>query len=147
MVAWKTEVDTLPLHTVLIVSDQLHVSAVWETLFSQRDCIVLSESNIPNALQSARLVSPSLMLVDMQVSKAERAGLIQGLREASRGPILLLVSADTVQEVVEANQAGADECLVKPVNPAVLVVKAMAWLGHGQKSERAPSIFESHVEA
>jgi DNA-binding response OmpR family regulator len=49
----------------------------------------------------------------------------------------MLVSADTVQEVVEANRAGADECLVKPVNPAVLVIKAMAWLGHGQRSQRS----------
>ena len=147
MCAWKTEADTLPLHTVLIVSDQLHVVAVWETLFSQRDCIVLSEYTIPNALQSAKLVSPSLILVDMQVSKTERAELIHGLREASRGPILLLVSADTVEEVVEANQAGAHECLVKPVNPAVLVVKAMAWLGHGQRKERATSLYESSVNA
>src|SRR5262245_40467402 len=106
MVAWKTEVDTLPLHTVLIVSDQLHLVAVWETLFSQRDCIVLSEASIPNALQTAKLVAPSLMLIDMQLSNSERTRLIDGLRQSSRGPILLLVSADTVEEVVEANQAG-----------------------------------------
>jgi len=147
VVLWKTDVDTLPLHTVLIVSDQLHDVAVWETLFSQRDCIVLSESGIPNALQTARLVSPSLMLVDKQFPKPERDGLIAGLRKASHGPILLLVSADTVDEIVEANQAGADECLVKPVNPAVLIVKAMAWLGHGQRSERATVKFESHMNA
>ncbi|HUG33312.1 MAG TPA: response regulator [Anaerolineales bacterium] len=147
MVTWKTEVETLPLHTVLIVSDQLHTAAVWETLFSQRNCIVLSESIVPNALQSARLVAPSLILVDMQLSKIERSDLIHGLREASRGPILMLVSADTVKEVVEANQAGADECLVKPVNPAVLVIKAMAWLGHGQKSEHASSLVTSNVDA
>jgi len=140
MVAWKTNVDTLPLHTVLIVSDQLHIVAVWETLFSQRNCIVLCESNIYNALQTARLVAPSLMLLDMQLSKSERATLLSGLRQSSHGPILMLVSAATVQEVAEANQAGADECLVKPVNPAVLVVKAMAWLGHGQRSERATSL-------
>jgi DNA-binding response OmpR family regulator len=73
----------------------------------------------------------------MQLSKSERTRLLNGLRAASRGPILMLVTADTVQEVVEANQAGADECLVKPVNPAVLVIKAMAWLGHGQRSERS----------
>ena len=147
MVAWKTEVDTLPLHTVLIVSDQLHLVAVWETLFSQRDCIVLCESTVPNALQSAKLLSPSLMLIDMQVSNTERTRLIHGLRQNSRGPILLLVSADTVEEVVEANQVGADECLVKPVNPAVLVIKAMAWLGHGQRKERAPSLYESNMNA
>ena len=147
MVAWKTEVDTLPLHTVLIISDQLHLVAVWETLFSQRDCIVLSESTVPNALQTAKLLAPSLMLVDLQLSNTERTKLIEGLRQNSRGPILLLVAADTVQEVVEANQAGADECLVKPVNAAVLVIKGMAWLGHGQRKERMPSLYESNVNA
>ena len=140
MVAWKNDIDTLPLHTLLIVSDQLHTVAVWETLFSQRNCIVLFESNVPNALQSARLVAPSLMLVDMELSKSERTNLLSGLRHSSHGPILMLVTADTVQEVVEANQAGAHECLVKPVNPAVLVIKAMAWLGHGQRTERPSAI-------
>ncbi|HJR80134.1 MAG TPA: response regulator [Anaerolineales bacterium] len=137
MVAWKTDLDTIPLHTVLIISDQPKTAAVWDSLFSQRNCIVLSESNVSDALQSARLVGPSLMLIDMQLSKSDRARLLSGLRAASRGPVLMLVTADTVQEVVEANQAGADECLVKPVNPAVLVIKAMAWLGHGQRSERS----------
>lgn len=140
MVTWKTDVDTVPLHTVLIVSDQPESVAIWEPLFSQRNCIVLSEINIINALQSARLVGPSLMLVDMNLSKLDRASLLSGLRAASRGPILMLINANTVDEIVEANQEGADECLVKPVNPAVLVVKAMAWLGHGQRSERAPAV-------
>jgi DNA-binding response OmpR family regulator len=137
MAAWKTDLDTIPLHTVLIISDEPKTVAVWDSLFNQRNCIVLSESNVADALQSARLVGPSLMLIDMQLSKSERARLLSGLRSASRGPILMLISADTVQEVVEANQAGADECLVKPVNPAVLVIKAMAWLGHGQRSDRS----------
>jgi DNA-binding response OmpR family regulator len=140
MVTWKTDVDTIPLHTVLIVSDQPENVAIWDTLFSQRNCVVLSESNIADALQSARLIGPSLMLVDMNLSKPDRASLLSGLRAASRGPILMLITANTVDEIVEANQEGADECLVKPVNPAVLVVKAMAWLGHGQRSERAPAM-------
>ena len=140
MVTWKTDVDTVPLHTVLIVSDQPENVAIWDTLFSQRNCIVLSESNVSNALQSARLIGPSLMLVDINLSKSDRIILLNGLRATSRGPILMLITANTVDEIVEANQEGADECLVKPVNPAVLVVKAMAWLGHGQRSDRAPAM-------
>ena len=140
MVTWKTDVDTIPLHTVLIVSDHPENVAVWDALFNQRNCIVLSESNISDALQSARLIGPSLMLVDITLSKSDRAFLLAGLRAASRGPILMLINANTVDEIVEANQEGADECLVKPVNPAVLVVKAMAWLGHGQRSQRAPAM-------
>src|SRR3989304_2990495 len=111
IVARKTNVDTIPLHTVLMVSDQPKTVVVWDTLFNQRNCIVLSESNVSDALQSARLVGPSLMLIDMQLSKTERARLLGGLRSASRGPILMLISANTVDEIVEANQAGADECL------------------------------------
>ncbi len=140
MVTWKTDVDAIPLHTVLIVSDQPENIAVWDTLFSQRNCVVLSEAKIADALQSARLIGPSLMLVDMNLSKADRTFLLNGLRSASRGPLLMLINASTVDEIVEANQEGADECLVKPVNPAVLVVKAMAWLGHGQRSERTPAV-------
>lgn len=145
MVASTTEIDTVPLHTVLIISDQPKSCAVWEPLFNQRNCIVLCESNISNALQGARLVGPSLMLIDMQLSKAERNLLLKNLREASRGPIIMLVSANTAQEVFEANTAGADECLIKPVNPAVLVVKAMAWLGHGERNERIPAMMNFQV--
>jgi DNA-binding response OmpR family regulator len=140
MVTWKTNVDTLPLHTVLIVSDQQDNVATWDALFSQKNCIVLSETNVSDALQSARLIGPSLMLIDIKLSKQERASLLMGLRAASRGPILMLIQANTVDEIVEANHEGVDECLVKPVNPGVLVVKAMAWLHHSQRSQPAQAV-------
>ena len=137
MVTWKTNVETA--HTVLIVSDQPEVASTWTTLFNQRNCIVLSESARRDAVQSARLMDPSLLVVDIQLGKEERSAFLQELRAACRGPILMLISANTVDEIIEANRSGADECLVKPVNPAVLVIKAMAWLGHGHRSERLPN--------
>jgi two-component system response regulator MtrA len=139
MVTWNSDSDTVPLHTVLIISDQPDNAAVWESLFNQRNCIVLVETRVADALQSARLVGPSLMLVDVKLSNTERNTLLKGLRSAGRGPILMTISATTVDDIMEANQAGADECLIRPVNPAVLIVKAMAWLGHGEKSSRLPT--------
>lgn len=133
MVTWKTNVETA--HTVLIVSDQPETAASWSTLFNQRNCIVLSESNRSDALQSARLMDPSLVVVDLQMEQTERSTFLQQLRTASAGPILMLISANTVDEIIEANRCGADECLVKPVNPAVLVIKAMAWLGRSHRTE------------
>ena len=135
MAAWKTDIDTIPLHTVLIASDHPENISALEILFQQRNCIVLSETTVANALQTARLVGPSLMLVDMKLPRQKRESMLRELRAASRGPIILIASASTVEEVMEANQAGADECLIKPVNPAVLIVKAMAWLGHGQRKK------------
>ncbi|MCC6567978.1 MAG: response regulator [Anaerolineales bacterium] len=132
MVAWKTDTNTIPLHTVLIVSDQPNSVAAWDALFSQRNCIVLSESSPRYAVQAARLVAPSLVLVDIQLTRDERMELIGELRKASRGPIIMLVSANTAQLAIEANESAADEYLLKPVNPAVLVVKAMAWLAQAR---------------
>src|SRR6266545_4485176 len=133
MVTWKTNIETA--YTVLIASDQPETTASWSALFNQRNCIVLSESNPSDAVQSARLMDPSLLVVDLQLSKAERSAFLAELHATCRGPILMLISANTVDEIIEANHSGADECLVKPVNPAVLVIKAMAWLGHGHRSQ------------
>lgn len=132
MVTWKTNVETA--HTVLIVSDQPASISTWTALFSQRNCIVLPEFEAADAIQSAQLISPTLVLIDIELSNEQRANLLKGIRSACRAPILMLITANTVNEVVEANRAGADECFVKPVNPAVLVVKAMAWLGHGHRT-------------
>ena len=129
MVTWKTDVESA--HIVLILSDQPDTAASWNTLFTQRNCIVLVESEWSDAVQSTRLIDPSLVVIDVQLSKEKRATLLKDLRAICRGHILMLISANTVDEILDA-----DECLVKPVNSAVLVVKAMAWLGHGQRSDR-----------
>jgi two-component system response regulator AdeR len=134
MVTWKTDVETA--YIVLIISDQPETAASWNTLFTQRNCIVLVESEASDAIQSARLIDPSLVVIDAQLPKAERAALLSQLRATCRGHILMLISANTVDEILEANRLGADECLVKPVNSAVLIVKAMAWLGHGHRIDR-----------
>jgi two-component system response regulator AdeR len=134
MVTWKTDVETA--YIVLIISDQPETAASWNTLFTQRNCIVLVESEVSDAIQSARLIDPSLVVIDVQLPKAERAALLTQTRANCRGHILMLISANTVDEILEANRLGADECLVKPVNSAVLIVKAMAWLGHGHRIDR-----------
>jgi two-component system, OmpR family, response regulator AdeR len=134
MVTWKTDVETA--YIVMIVSDQPETAASWNPLFTQRNCIVLVESEASDAVQSARLIDPSLIVIDVQLPKEKRAALLRDLRATCRGHILMLIAANTVDEILEANRLGADECLVKPVNSAVLIVKAMAWLGHGHRTER-----------
>lgn len=134
MVTWKTDIETA--YIVLIVSDQPETAASWNILFHQQNCIVLVESEASDAIQSARLIDPALVIIDVQLSKEKRGALLRDLRAVCRGRILILISANTVDEILEANRLGADECLVKPVNSAVLIVKAMAWLGHGHRTDR-----------
>lgn len=130
MVTWRTTSDTVPLHNILIVSNQSENIEVWDALYRQRNCIVLPELNIMNALQSARHFKPALVLIDLDLPRSDRISMIKNLRSLSAGPILMLIEADTIDEIIEANQEGADECLVKPISPAALIAKSMNWLEH-----------------
>lgn len=56
--------------------------------------------------------------------------LCRRLRAATLNPILLLSAQCDEVSCLEAYQAGADECIQKPVSPAVLVAKVRAWLRH-----------------
>ncbi|OQY89397.1 MAG: hypothetical protein B6D38_07060 [Anaerolineae bacterium UTCFX1] len=62
---------------MLIVRDETSSIAASDSLFSQQNCIVLAESSVRTALQTARLMAPSLALVNMQVTKRERGGSLK----------------------------------------------------------------------
>jgi hypothetical protein len=43
------------------------------------------------------------------------------------GTILLLVSDYNSSQMLDIYNVGVDECLLKPVSPAFLMVKAISW--------------------
>ncbi len=43
------------------------------------------------------------------------------------GPILLFLPAHHETEILEAYAAGADDCVIKPISPAIFLAKVMAW--------------------
>jgi two-component system, OmpR family, response regulator RegX3 len=53
---------------------------------------------------------------------------IKALRAEMLIPILLLASAWSEAEVLEAYQAGIDDYLAKPVSPSLLLAKVKVWL-------------------
>lgn len=128
MVAWKTETNSNELQTVLIISQDAEMVAVWETLFQQKNCYVVSEVSPYNALQTARLLSPSLIVLELNLPYSELLVLCKELRSTTQGTLLLLAPRKTEQEVFNYCNAGVDEHLTTPISPMVLLIKSMAWL-------------------
>ena len=56
----------------------------------------------------------------------------QRLRAGTVNPILLLAASCDDDFCVAAYRAGVDECIEKPVSPAILVAKVQAWLRHAR---------------
>jgi DNA-binding response OmpR family regulator len=128
MVAWKTEMNTTDERIVLIASQDADSAAIWERLFLQKGCSVVSEVSPRHALQSTMLVSPSLIILNLDLPHAERLELCRKLRSATHGTILAVTSTKDEQEIYEYYLAGIDEHLTTPVNPMFLLIKSMAWL-------------------
>ena len=129
MVAWKTETNfNNEIQTALIISQDAEMVSVWEALFQQKNCNVVSESSPREAVQTARLLVPSLIVLDLHLPHQELLALCHEIRTTTRGTILLLAPWRNEKEVFDYHKAGVDEHLATPISPMGLLIKSMAWL-------------------
>lgn len=127
MLTWKSTHAPLQAQVILIVSDRKQNSAPWETLFQQKGCSTIQEAP-ENALQTCKVIAPALIVIDARLSHEQRIALCKNLRTMTKEPILLLVPDCDGEQIIDIYNAGVSECLLKPVSPAFLVVKATSWL-------------------
>ena len=83
-------------------------------------------ANGDEALQKIRRTHPDVVIVDLWLSKLDGIGLIRKVKEpASNGerpPVMILVSlVSNTSAFIDATSAGADLCLLKPLNYSSLV--------------------------
>ena len=126
MTAWKTQTDIREMRTVLTISKDLEMVRSWESLFRTKNCYLINEITPYNALQTARLLLPSLIIFNLELEQSEHISLCQELRKITMNPILLLSEWDA--NIPKYYQGSIDEYLIAPVNPLLLVVRSMTWL-------------------
>lgn len=128
MTAWKTTPPFYEPQVILIVSQDVKMSAAWELIFKQKGCCVIQEKTPRHALQAARLLLPSLVIVDLDLTQPERVSLCRQIRPMIQNALLLLAPKNNEDEVSEYYRAGVDERLSPTVSPTALLSKSLAWL-------------------
>lgn len=139
MLTWKSSTSQTTVQVVLIISDQPDSVTLWETSFQEKGFTTVCETD-ENALQTCRVIDPALIVIDTHLPHAKRLEFCSELRAAASGPILLLVSDYNGNHMLDFYNAGVDECLLKPVSPAFLVVKAISWFLRRRWIERDSDI-------
>ena len=91
MLACNSTNSPISVQVVLIVSDQVHVPALWEISFQENGFTTLLEPP-ENALHACSVVDPALTIVDTSLSHRKRLAFCSNLRAIASGPIILLVS-------------------------------------------------------
>ncbi|MBI3168520.1 MAG: response regulator [Chloroflexi bacterium] len=116
------------VNSVLIISQDADMIRVWKMLFEQRSCHVISETVAQEGLLTSRLLSPTLIILDMDIPDNERLTLCRKLRATTNGTLLLINSSYKNLDVLEYHRAGVDETVDDSISPMALLVKSLAWL-------------------
>ena len=112
---------------ILVVSNLQTTSPLWGSTVTQQWFNVNLETNPARAIQRWAEVLPDLVVFDID-SDSLAIELITKLREEAVLPILLLTSVRSDQFMLEAYEAGVDECVLKPIHPSLFHAKMKAWL-------------------
>ncbi len=115
------------VQVVLFILDQNDAPGLWETTFQDKGFTTVREKP-ENALQTCRVIGPVLSVVDTSLTHEKRLAFCSQLRSVASGPIILLVPDYDGIKMKDIYDIGVDECLLKPVSPAFLMIKAASWL-------------------
>lgn len=116
---------------VLIVDDDPAVRNSLARLLRFRGCDVATEENGQGALESARLLCPDVILLDVGLPDLDGFEVCRRLRanpETRLVPIVLVTGLSDVQNRVTGFEAGADEFVTKPVEGIELVARVRSML-------------------
>ncbi|MBZ0276346.1 MAG: response regulator transcription factor [Anaerolineae bacterium] len=111
---------------ILLITDNIEIGSIWYRIISYKtEDIILADITYANA----DLISqhrPSLIIVDIYSPHLDQKQFLEDLRAKTSSPILVLV-ADSPNQMIEIYRAGADDCISKPFDPRVLLTKVEVW--------------------
>jgi DNA-binding response OmpR family regulator len=119
--------NSLPTLRVFVVCDQTDTAPLLGYMIREKGLTAVIETSVQRAMERSTEEVPDLIVIDVNASPAARLALCRKLRALSASPILLFLPAHHEGEILEAYAAGVDECVVKPISPAIFLAKISAW--------------------
>jgi DNA-binding response OmpR family regulator len=113
---------------ILIACDEPTTSRIWALCITELHCRPLVANSIDQALNIMEESSPDLIIVDVTSRAVNGIQMCHGLRKYASVPLLLLTPINNESHSLEAYQAGVDDCIIKPISPALFLAKVRVWL-------------------
>src|SRR3712207_4788789 len=117
-------------HNILGVHDTPQNIKLLDAILTPRGYTVLSASSGQEALQQVRSERPDLVLLDIVMPELDGYEVCRRLRADPSTQVLpvIMITASGEQEKVKAIEAGADDFIPKPFNPAELLARVKSLL-------------------
>lgn len=122
--------------TVLLIEDDPHVRRGLELALGRYGYTVLPAASGEEGIDLFITMSPDVVILDIMLPGADGFEVCRRLRAESAVPIVMLTARDEDIDVVGGLEVGADDYVVKPVQPRVLDARIKAVLRRGTYDRR-----------
>ncbi len=123
---------------ILVIEDDLRLSELVRSYLQGNGFGVLVENRGDRALERVQRESPDALILDLGLPGQDGFSVCKSVRAHSDVPILILTARDNDIDHVVGLELGADDYVVKPVEPRVLVARLHALLRRGRSTSAAP---------
>ena len=113
---------------VFVVCDQDATAPIWGYIIREKGLVAILETSTQRAMERSMEEIPDLVIIDVNAPHPQRMELCKKFRSLSNSPILLFLPTNNEAEILEAYHNGVDECVIKPISPAIFLAKITAWV-------------------
>ncbi|WDD96968.1 response regulator [Thalassomonas actiniarum] len=124
--------NTLSVKKILLVEDDRQLSGLVSEFLISEGFDVKQEYRGDVVEKTVLSFAPDLILLDVMLPGKDGFSLCRDLRPNYTGPILILTAKGTDFDQVLGLEIGADDYVIKPVEPRVLLARINALLRRGQ---------------
>jgi DNA-binding response OmpR family regulator len=117
-----------PYHTILLVEDDVRLSALVVEYLEKNGLKVETEFRGDTAVKRILELKPDLVVLDLMLPGLDGFEVCKQARADYTGPILMLTARDEDIDQVVGLEIGADDYVVKPAPPRLLLARIKALL-------------------
>ncbi|TDQ33775.1 response regulator transcription factor [Aureibacillus halotolerans] len=121
--------------TILIVEDQHVLREITKEYFADEGYEVLEASDGRQALALFQEHPVDLMILDIMLPELDGWSVCRRVRKTSNVPILMLTSRSDEDDTLLGFELGADDYVVKPCSPPILIARSKRLLANRQGRE------------
>jgi DNA-binding response OmpR family regulator len=121
-------VSVTPTHSILLVEDDLRLAELVSRYLETQGFRMSVVSRGDEVVELVQRDNPDLVILDLGLPGEDGFAICRGVRPAYTNPILILTARDNDIDHVLGLELGADDYVIKPVEPRVLLARIGALL-------------------
>jgi DNA-binding response OmpR family regulator len=123
------------MNLILLAEDDERLAQLVKDYLEGHDFRVVVEANGLAVARRVQDLKPDIVLLDIMLPGKDGMSICQDIRPAYSGPILMLTARNSDADQILGLEYGADDYVIKPAEPRILLARIRALLRRYQNSE------------